>query len=62
LAVNDNKTVYESAEEHLNTLESMGEELDANMRQKIIELDSLVEIWLFSRTPAGHFKMNCVEK
>jgi hypothetical protein len=57
LEVNDHRSVYESAEETLDTFADLGFKVDEGIRRKIIETDTLIDLHFYPDTPVGFHKI-----
>ncbi len=51
--INSHRDVYETAEQAIYQLESLGFETDSEVRQKMIESDTVVTVQFYPDTPVG---------
>ena len=57
LEVNTHRDVYKTATEALEELEEMGYAVEPEVRAKIIETDTLIDLHFYPETPIGFFKV-----
>ena len=59
LTINDHRDVYETAEQAIEKLEMFMPdlELDPQVRAKIIETDTLIDLHFYPDTPVGFYKV-----
>ena len=57
LTVNDHRDVYETAEQALKNLKDLDFEIDPEVRAKIIETDTLIDLHFYPDTPIGFYKV-----
>lgn len=58
LTVNDHRDVYQTAKQAIEDLESMGHTVDDDdVRAKMIELDTIVDLHFYPDTPVGFYKV-----
>jgi len=55
--IDDHKNSYETAAAALETLEACGIEIDADVKAKIIETDTLIDLQFYPDTPIGFYKV-----
>lgn len=54
--VNEHRSTYENIKDYLNQQNSLCElDIDKDIKNKIIELDNLIEITVFPNTPVAHY-------
>ncbi len=58
LTVNDHRDVYETAKQAIQNMESLGHTVDDDdVRAKMIELDTIVDLHFYPDTPVGFYKV-----
>jgi hypothetical protein len=58
LTVNDHRDVYQTAKQAIEDLESMGHTVDdADVRAKMVDLDTIVDLHFYPDTPVGFYKV-----
>jgi hypothetical protein len=57
LTVNDHRNVYETAEQALENLPEFVQEIAPEVRAKIIETDTLIDLHFYPDTPIGFYKV-----
>lgn len=55
LSVNEHRDVYISAAQAIEEFEDRRIEIDPAIREKMIELDTIIELHYFPHTPAGSY-------
>lgn len=58
ITVNEHRDYYESVEQHLENLESFGDlEIPPDVRQKMIGLNTVVQVQFYPDTPIGFYRI-----
>ena len=57
LTVNDHRDVYRTAAEELDNLHSCGFDVTPEIRAKIIETDTIIDLHFYPDTPIGFYKI-----
>jgi hypothetical protein len=57
LFVNSHRDIYVDIKEELENMESLGFEIEPDIRAKMIETDTLIDIQAYPETPIGFYKV-----
>lgn len=53
ISVNEHRNCYDSVEQHLANMPPRTDDIDPDVREKMIQLDTVVEVQFYPLTPVG---------